>query len=157
MLLAALPLLATPQQPTEKPAPQGQRSGAAAATDEGIPVTDAEVVKACGSCHVSDDKRRMTRISYRRATPENWELTIRRMMSLNNVQLTPDVARRVIKSLSDSHGLAPEEARTIMFDAERRLLDFTYTGDKGTHELCRRCHSIGRVLSERRTKTNGTD
>ena len=115
-------------------------------------MTDAEVVKACGSCHVSDDKRRMTRIWFRRATPENWELTIRRMMSLNNVQITPDVARRVIKSLSDSHGLAPEEARTIMFDAERRLIDFTYTADKGTHELCRRCHSIGRVLSERRTE-----
>ena len=94
----------------------------------------------------------MTRISYRRATPENWELTIRRMMSLNNVQIAPEVARRVIKSLSDSHGLAPEEARPIMFDAERRLIDFTYSGDKETHELCSRCHSIGRVLSERRTK-----
>jgi quinohemoprotein amine dehydrogenase len=94
----------------------------------------------------------MTRISYRRATPENWELTIRRMMSLNNVKITPEVARRVIKSLSDSHGLAPEETRPIMFEAERRLIDFTYEGDKDTHELCSRCHSIGRVLSERRTK-----
>lgn len=148
VLTAALPLLAAPQPPasTQKPAV------AAAAADEGIPVTDAEVVKACGGCHVPDDKKRMTRISYRRATPENWELTIRRMMSLNNVQIAPETARRVIKSLSDSHGLAPEEARTIMFDAERRLIDFTYPGDKETHELCSTCHSIGRVLSERRTK-----
>jgi quinohemoprotein amine dehydrogenase len=152
VLLAVLPPMAASQQPAPTTAPAGQGGGPATATDEGIPVTDAEVVKACGSCHVSDDKRRMTRISFRRATPENWELTIRRMMSLNNVQMTPDVARRVLKSLSDSHGLAPEEARTIMFDAERRLIDFTYTADKGTHELCRRCHSIGRVLSERRTK-----
>jgi quinohemoprotein amine dehydrogenase len=148
VLTAALPLLAAPQPPasTQKPAVD------AAAADEGIPVTDAEVVKACGGCHVPDDKKRMTRISYRRATPENWELTIRRMMSLNNVQIAPETARRVIKSLSDSHGLAPEEARTIMFDAERRLIDFTYPGDKETHELCSTCHSIGRVLSERRTK-----
>jgi quinohemoprotein amine dehydrogenase len=74
------------------------------------------------------------------------------MMSLNNVKITPEVARHVIKSLSDSHGLAPEEARVIMFEAERRLIDFTYERDKDTHELCSRCHSIGRVLSERRTK-----
>ena len=150
---AVLPLVAAPQQTPAAPGPpaQGQRGGAAAATDEGIPVTDAEVVKACGSCHVPDDKQRMTRISYRRATPENWELTIRRMMSLNNVQITPEVARRVIKSLSDSHGLAPEEARPVMFEPERRMVDFTYS-DKETNDLCRRCHSIGRVLSERRTR-----
>lgn len=151
LVIAALPLLAAPQQ-TPATASETQKPATAAASDEGIPVTDAEVVKACGSCHVPDDKQRMTRISYRRATPENWELTIRRMMSLNNIQISPDVARRVIKSLSDSHGLAPEEARTIMFDAERRMIDFTYTADKETHDLCSTCHSIGRVLSERRTK-----
>jgi quinohemoprotein amine dehydrogenase len=150
--MATLPLLAAQQSPATPPA----RGGAAATVDEGIPVTDPEVVRACGSCHTPDDKKRMTRISYRRATPENWELTIRRMMSLNNVKITPEVARAVIKSLSDSHGLAPEEARSIMFDAERRLIDFTYEGDKDTHELCSRCHSIGRVLSERRTKEEWT-
>jgi quinohemoprotein amine dehydrogenase len=149
VLVGVLPLVSAQQQ---TPTPPGPPGAATAAADEGIPVTDPEVVKACGSCHVPDDKQRMTRISYRRATPENWELTIRRMMSLNNVQIAPEVARRVIKSLSDSHGLAPEEARPIMFDAERRLIDFTYSGDKETHELCSRCHSIGRVLSERRTK-----
>ena len=83
ILLPVLPLLAAPQQPPPAAVAQTQKpASAAAATDEGVPVTDAEVVKACGSCHVPDDKQRMTRISYRRATPENWELTIRRMMSL---------------------------------------------------------------------------
>src|SRR5438093_12675469 len=94
----------------------------------------------------------MTRISYRRATPENWELTIRRMISLNHVALTPEVARKVIKSLSDSNGLAPEEARPTMFEIERRLIDYTYAADKETHDLCNKCHSMGRVISERRTK-----
>src|SRR6476661_8950059 len=135
---------------------QAQRPQSLAASDEGIPVTDPVVVRACGSCHTRDDKQRMTRISDRRATPENWELTIQRMMSLNHVQLTPEVARAVIKSLSDSHGLAPEEARSIQFEAERRLIDFTYEGDKDTNTLCSRCHSIGRVLSERRTKDEWT-
>jgi quinohemoprotein amine dehydrogenase len=152
LLIAGLPILTASQQPSPAPSTPEQQGGSATVPDEGIPVTDADVVKACGSCHVRDDKQRMTRISYRRATPENWELTIRRMISLNKVQIPPDVARRVIKSLSDSHGLAPEEARPIMFDAERRLVDFTYSADMETNELCRRCHSIGRVLSERRTR-----
>ena len=136
----------TPGQPTQTQKP----------SDEAIPVTDPVVVRACGSCHARDDKQRMTRISDRRATPENWELTIRRMMSLNNVQLTPETARAVIKSLSDTHGLAPEEARPIMFEAERRLVEVTYDADKDTHTLCSRCHSIGRVLSERRTRDEWT-
>jgi quinohemoprotein amine dehydrogenase len=143
MLLLPVLVAAAPQQGQQQAAP---------AADEGIPVTDSEVVRACGSCHTSDAKQRMTRISYRRATPENWELTIRRMMSLNNVELTPETARRIIKYLSDQHGLAPEEARPAMFDAERRLIDYTYEPDSDVHHLCSTCHSMGRVISERRTR-----
>lgn len=145
-------MVAAQQQTPTAPATPSAGAAQSAAVDEGIPVTDPVVVNACGSCHVPDEKKRMTRISYRRATPENWELTIRRMMSLNNVKLTPEIARQVIKSLSDSHGLAPEEARPVMFEPERRLIDFTYEGDAETHTLCHSCHSIGRVLSERRTR-----
>ena len=59
----------------------------AAAQDAGIPV-ESELVRAkCGSCHTVDKEMRMTRISYRRATPENWERTIKRMVTLNNVKL----------------------------------------------------------------------
>jgi len=152
----AVPTLIVAQAPPPAPAQRPASPPSMAVSDEGIPVTDPVVVRACGSCHTRDDKQRMTRISDRRATPENWELTIRRMMSLNNVQLTPDVARAVIKSLSDTHGLAPEEARGIQFEAERRLIDFAFEGDKDTNTLCSRCHSIGRVLSERRTKDEWT-
>src|SRR6185503_19079732 len=116
----------------------------------GIPVLSADVQSACGACHVSDDKHMMSRISYRRATPENWELTIRRMMSLNNANLSPEMARKVIKDLADNHGLAPEEALPAAFEAERRLIDFTYP-DKETTDACSMCHSLGRVISERRT------
>lgn len=151
--ILALPVLlvAAPQQPPQPSSPP-QQTPTAPAADQGIPVTDPEVVKACGGCHTSDDKRRMTRISYRRAAPENWELTIRRMMSLNDVQLTPETARRIIKYLSDHHGLAPEEARPGMFDAERRLIDYTYEPDSEVHRLCSTCHSMGRVINERRTR-----
>jgi quinohemoprotein amine dehydrogenase len=120
---------------------------------EGIPVTSAEVRQACGACHPSDAQGRMSRISYRRATPENWELTIKRMLALNNAPVTTEQARVVLKYLADNHGLAPEEAKPVMFDAERRVqgMQFTYAGDVQTHNLCNACHSMGRVLSERRT------
>jgi quinohemoprotein amine dehydrogenase len=152
----SVPALMVGRAQTSAPAQRPSSPPSMAVSDEGIPVTDPVVVRACGSCHTRDDKQRMTRISDRRATPENWELTVRRMMSLNNVKLTPDDARAVIKSLSDSHGLAPEEARPIQFEAERRLIDFAYEADKDTNTLCSRCHSIGRVLSERRTKDEWT-
>jgi quinohemoprotein amine dehydrogenase len=94
----------------------------------------------------------MSRISYRRATPENWEKTIKRMVTLNKVNLDPADARNILKYLADHHGLAPEEERPIAFEAERRLVEYTYTADKDTSDTCSSCHSFARVLSERRTK-----
>jgi quinohemoprotein amine dehydrogenase len=151
LLLAVLvlPILAASGQAPQS-APSGQTANAV--SSDAIPVTDAEVRKACGSCHVPDDKNRMTRISDRRASPENWELTIRRMMSLNDVEMAPETARRILKYLSDHHGLAPEEARPAMFEAERRLIDYTYEADEEVHRVCSTCHSFGRVLNERRTR-----
>ena len=93
---------------------------------------------------------RASRIAARR--PENWEQTIKRMISLNKVALEPADARTIIKYLSDNHGLAPEEARPVAFEAEHRLVDVTYDADKETAVVCSSCHSIGRVMSERRTK-----
>src|SRR5947208_9031387 len=136
-LLAVLVLAAAPQ---------------ARAQDEGIPVTSDVVRAKCGSCHHSDDKMRMSRISYRRATPENWERTIKRMVALNHAVLEPADARTILKYLADTQGLAPEEERPIAFEAERRMVDYTYAADKDTADLCSSCHSMARVLSDRRTK-----
>ena len=94
----------------------------------------------------------MSRISYRRATPENWERTIKRMVTLNKVNLEPADARNILKYLSDQLGLAPEEERAIAFESERRLVEYTYAADKDTSDTCSSCHTMGRVLSERRTK-----
>ena len=129
-----------------------QEAGKPAAQDAGIPVTNDVVKAKCGGCHKSDDKGRMSRISYRRATPENWERTIKRMVSLNHATLDPADARVILKYLADRQGLAPDEERPIAFEAERRMVDFTYAADKDTADLCQSCHSISRVLSERRTK-----
>ena len=120
--------------------------------DEGIPIQSELVRSRCGSCHKVDDKMRMTRISYRRASPENWEKTIKRMVALNQVNLDPADARNILKYLADHNGLAPDEVRPIAFEAERRLVEYTYTADKDTSDTCSSCHTMARAMSERRTK-----
>jgi quinohemoprotein amine dehydrogenase len=124
---------------------------AAAAKDEGLPIRSDLVLTKCGGCHKVDDQKRLSRISYRRATPENWEHTIRRMVTLNKVALEPADARKILKYFADNQGLAPEEARPVAFEAERRMVDVSYDADKETATVCSSCHSIGRWQSERRT------
>jgi quinohemoprotein amine dehydrogenase len=139
---------AAPQTPPSQPV-----AGAQAPTkDEGIPVQSDLVRQRCGGCHKSDDQKRMSRISYRRATPENWEKTIKRMVTLNHATLQPADARAILKYLSDNHGLAPDEERPIAYEAERRTIEYAYTADKTTADTCSSCHTMARVLSERRTK-----
>jgi quinohemoprotein amine dehydrogenase len=137
---------------TLAPPGQAQIPTAAPPANEGIPVQNDLVRAKCGSCHRSDDQGRMSRISYRRATPENWERTIKRMVTLNHVSLMPEDARAILKYLADRQGLAPEELRPIAFEAERRTIEYTYTADKDTADTCSSCHTMARVLSERRTK-----
>ena len=130
-----------------------RRRHTAAAQDDGIPV-ESELVRAkCGSCHTADEQKRMTRISYRRATPENWEQTIKRMITLNNVDLEPAEARAILKYLADHHGLAPEEATAGA--RSRPSAGWSTSPTPPTRKrriVCSSCHSIGRVSSERRTK-----
>ena len=120
--------------------------------DEGIPITDATVQKACGSCHRPDDKGQMSRISFQRNTPEGWQSTIQRMAALNGLSIDPQTARQVVKYLSNNLGLAPEEAKPAAFEVERRLIDYKYTANADAESTCTRCHSMGRVISQRRTR-----
>ena len=120
--------------------------------EEGIPITDATVQKACGSCHKPDDKGQMSRISFQRNTPEGWQGQIQRMAALNGLNIEPETARQVVKYLSNHLGLAPEEAKPAAWEAERRLIDFKYTASTDTESTCNKCHSLGRVISQRRTK-----
>ncbi len=131
-----------------------QAPAAQAAKDKpevGIPVTDQAVVKACAGCHKPDEKQQLSRISFRRNTPEGWERTITRMLSLNGLKIDGPTARAVVKSLSNSHGLAPEEARPSLYEVERRLGDEEYKSAE-LDGMCNSCHALGRVISQRRTK-----
>lgn len=142
-----------PAAPVPAPASAPQKPSAApqAKAEDGIPIASAVVQKACAPCHAVDDRQQISRISFRRDTPEGWQQTIRRMVALNGLRIEPATAREVVKYLSDHLGLAPEEARPAAWEAERRLIDYKYE-NADAERTCNVCHTMGRVISQRRTR-----
>ena len=126
-------------------------SGQTVAPDAGIPVSDPVVIAKCGRCHAPDEHGNMQRISWERTTPEGWQEVLKRMILVDGVSLTPVEARSIVKYLSTQHGLAPEEAKPIMYDAERRVHAETNHPDDHLFRACGRCHSFARSLSWRRS------
>ena len=119
--------------------------------EDGIPVTDPLVVAKCGRCHARDEHGNMQRLSWERTTPEGWQQALRRMILANGVTLTTAEARSIVKYLSTAHGLSPEEARPVMYDAERRVHDETGLGNDYLRIACSKCHGLARSLSWRRS------
>jgi len=143
-LLAQQPPAASnpPKEPTEQEKED---------LDSGIPIASEVVRKSCTPCHKLDEKGRLSRISWRRTTPEGWEFTIKRMVELNGLQIEPAQAREALKYLANNLGLAPEEAQAASFEPEKRMVDYHHP-DKDIDTVCTKCHSLGRVVSQRRVK-----
>lgn len=120
--------------------------------DEGFPVDNETLVARCSRCHAVDDSGRMGRVSFMRKTPEGWQTSIRRMVSVHGVRLSQEHAREIVRYLSDHQGLAPEELEPGLYEVERRAEDQSYDGDKDVEHTCIGCHSMGRVITQRRTK-----
>lgn len=122
-------------------------------TTTGFEIKSDLILRNCAGCHVRDSTGRYGRLSFMRKTPEGWETSVRRMMTLQGVKIDAADARAIVRYLSDNQGLAPGEARAGRFEAERRSTDFRYTADTRTETTCRACHSMGRVISQRRTRS----
>ena len=119
--------------------------------EEGIPVTDPLVIAKCGNCHARDERGNMERISWARTTPEAWQDETKRMILEFGVTMTPAEARSIVKYLSTNHGLAPEEAKAVMYDAERRVREETNLPSGELDKACTKCHAFARALSWRRS------
>ena len=76
------------------------------------------------------------------------------MVRLNGVSVKPDDAREILKYLSNNNGLAPEEAKPVFWEAEHRLFrdQSDKIPDNALQHTCNYCHTIGRVLTQRRTR-----
>jgi quinohemoprotein amine dehydrogenase len=136
---------------SQSPAQEKPKEAPKESSEEGIPVADQLTIQKCSSCHKKDEKGRLTRISFERLTPEGWQQVIKRMVRLNGLSLTPEEARAIVKYLSNYHGLAPEEAKPAMYQAEHRMIDENVP-DESVRSACIICHSYGRIISQRRTK-----
>jgi quinohemoprotein amine dehydrogenase len=119
--------------------------------EEGLPVTDPLVIAKCGTCHTPDEHGNMQRISWERTTPEGWQDALKRMIVVNGVSLSAPEARSIVKYLSTYHGLAPEEAKPVMYDAERRIHEETNVPSENVRRTCTKCHTFARALSWRRS------
>jgi quinohemoprotein amine dehydrogenase len=139
------------QQPAPPPAQDKKEPEKPKEGEEGIPVRSQLVIDKCSACHKKDEQGNLTRISYERLTPEGWQQVIKRMVRLNGLSLTPEEARAMVKYLSNNHGLAPEEAKPAMYQAEHRMIDETIP-DESVRTACVICHSYGRISSQRRTR-----
>lgn len=119
--------------------------------EPGIPVTDALTRTKCGTCHTPDDKNNLSRISWVRTTPEGWSQVIKRMVALNNLQITPEESRAVVRYLATNHGLAPEEAKPVMYLVEHRIVEETSIPNEAVRAACASCHAFAQPLSWRRS------
>ena len=126
-----------------------------AAQDGGFPVDDPTVIAECTRCHVQDDEGRLSRISWLRKTPEGWQTSLTRMTALHGVSVGAEDARAIVRYLANHQGLAPEELRPGLFEVERlpwQLIEYDYPGDSGVEFTCIQCHSMGRIITQRRTR-----
>jgi quinohemoprotein amine dehydrogenase len=123
-------------------------------TEAGIPVTDDLVIAKCGACHTPDAKGNMARISWVRTTPEGWSQAIKRMVRQNGLEITPAEAKSVVKYLATWHGLAPEEAKPVMYLPEHRIIDETNIPNESIRGGCAACHAFAQPLSWRRSKAD---
>src|SRR5690606_26096284 len=80
---AVLPAGPAPGAAAPRP---GAAPGTPARADSGYAITSEVVVENCSSCHRQDAAGRMGRISYLRKTPEGWQSSLRRMVSLHGVE-----------------------------------------------------------------------
>ncbi len=136
--LTAAALLAQPRPPRD--------------TTPGFPISEPLVAAYCSSCHVRDSAGVMQRISFIRKSVEGWETSVRRMVALHGVKLEPTQARAIVRYLANQQGLAPAEAKPGAFESERRMTEFKYSAHEQTERTCRVCHSMGRVILQRRTR-----
>ncbi len=127
---------------------------AQAANFPGIPIDDQLTIRKCGGCHQRDANGMMRRLSYIRTSPEIWDQAIKRMIRLNGLSITPTEVRDIIRYLSNNNGLAPEEMKPAFWEVEHRTVGYQddYVPSPAIQKTCNNCHSIGRVLAQRRTR-----
>jgi len=116
--------------------------------------TGTEIIeKRCMDCHTETDNASQpySRISQQRKTPEGWQMTVQRMVSIQEGKMSAEERKIVIKYLADTQGLAPSESAPFRYGIERDD-NLVENIDPAYVEMCVRCHSGARFALQRRSK-----
>lgn len=108
----------------------------------------------CADCHKPLADGGLGRISESRRTPEGWDMTVARMTLIHGTVLTVAERRAIVKYLSDTGGLAPEEAQPWRYVLDRRPDATDFMENKQVGDTCARCHSYARIALQRRTEAD---
>lgn len=100
----------------------------------------------CLGCHIPTSDG-ISRISGQRKTPEGWEMTINRMW----LKLRGSSTHEIVKYLSDTQGLAPNETKDYRYLLEQNSNHIETQFDDEFSTMCARCHSGARTALQRRT------
>jgi quinohemoprotein amine dehydrogenase len=103
----------------------------------------------CGACHQQKGTT-FDRITDIRKSPEGWEMTLARMGSWHQVDISRGERTVLVKYLADTQGLAPEESAPYRYLIERRPNVEDVLPKEEMGQMCARCHSFGRVALQRR-------
>ncbi len=117
---------------------------------EGLAVAHELIEQRCSACHQKDDRGHMGRISYMRKSPEGWSKSIKRMIRLYGVSLTPTEAKDMVRYLANDHGLTRSEAERSLYESERRVHWSEEHHDDDLKRACSQCHTLGRVFGQQR-------
>ncbi|GAA5315552.1 MAG: hypothetical protein AseanaTS_07570 [Candidatus Pelagadaptatus aseana] len=110
------------------------------------------MAERCIGCHTKNDDGSWRRISEQRKTPEGWLMNLVRMQKIRGAYLTTEERDLLVKYLSDTQGLAPEETADYRYILERRENTPENWQDPNFGEMCARCHSGARVAIQRRSE-----
>ncbi len=116
--------------------------------------TDAHrvLLERCASCHQPLNSGSLSRIGEMRKTPEGWDRSIQRMQLWHGVEVSDEERAALVKLLSDTRGLAPEEAARYRYGLEQRPDFVERDEDPELAVLCGRCHSVAHFALQRRTR-----
>ncbi len=114
------------------------------------------VRQKCSACHKPDTNGRLEVIEETRKSTEEWKVVVDRMIRLNSVPLADEDFYPVIKELSQSLCLTPEESGEIAYlnsDENSQYREIPKNDlETRIYTACVRCHTYGKIASHKMTK-----
>lgn len=112
------------------------------------------VWKKCIGCHAVEGEK-ISRVEEMRTTPEEWTVIVDRMRRLHGMHIGPGEMATLLKELSATQILSPEEASRVayinLFNNPQTMESPDGADEAQLFFTCVRCHSAAKIYSYRMT------